>query len=99
MSVDGVSISSGGGPVLVRLSMELALAVNDYNSGITSNLDDVNKLTLAYLAAVKNALESGKIQEEEMLEYFSLVGQSWGSIQPRFKNEYLPESEGSGFKK
>jgi hypothetical protein len=80
---------------IVRLGMELALAVNDYNSRITDNLTEVSKLTLAYLAAVNVALEEGRIQEEEVPEYFSLVGQSWGSIQARFENEYIPESSGS----
>ena len=75
--------------------MELALAVNDYNSQITDTLMEINKLTLAYLAAVKQALEDGEIPEEEVSEYFSLVGQSWGSIQPRFKNEYLPQESGA----
>lgn len=88
-------MSKKEGPILVRLSMELALAVNDYNSGITETLDDVSKLTLAYLSAVKDALEEKTIKEEDVPEYFALVGQSWGSIRARFKNEYLPEESDS----
>lgn len=75
---------------MVRLGMELALAVNDYNSGITKNLDEVSKLTLAYLAAVKLCLEEGSVKEEDVSDYFALVGQSWGSVQPKFENEYMP---------
>ena len=71
--------------------MELALAVNDYNSKITETLDDVQKLTIAYLTTVKLAIREGEINSHEVNDYFSLVGQSWGSIQPRFENEFLEE--------
>jgi hypothetical protein len=42
---------------------------------------------------VKEAVHLGKIGEEELQEYFALVGQSWASIQPRFLNEYTCEKE------
>jgi len=74
---------------LVRLGVELGLAVNDYNSALTNNLDEVSKLTLAYLAAVKLCEEQGTITSKEIRNYFALIGQSWGSIQPRFDNEHL----------
>jgi len=76
---------------LVRLGVELGLAVNDYNSSLTENLDEVSKLTLAYLAAIKMAEKAGVITSKEIRSYFALVGQSWGSIQPRFDNEHLEE--------
>jgi hypothetical protein len=76
---------------LVRLGVELGLAVNDYNSSLTNNLDEVSKLTLAYLAAIKLAEKAGVITSKEIRNYFALVGQSWGSIQPRFDNEHLEE--------
>ena len=71
--------------------MELALAVNDYNSKITETLDDVQKLTIAYLTTVKLAIREGEVSSREVNDYFALVGQSWGSIQPRFENEFLEE--------
>ncbi len=74
---------------ITRLGMELALAVNDYNSNITEVLDDVQKLTIAYLTAVKLALSEGVISNHQVNDYFALVGQSWGSIRSRFENEYL----------
>ncbi len=74
---------------IVRLGMELALAVNDYNSRQTEAVDAVVKLTLAYLEAVKKAVTEGHIPAEEVNDYFSLVGQSWASIQARFENEFL----------
>ena len=76
---------------LVRLGVELGLAVNDYNAGLTENLEEVNKITLAYLAAIKVALKEGVITSKEIRNYFALVGQSWGSIQARFENEYVTE--------
>ena len=76
---------------LSRLGVELGLAVNDYNANLTENLDEVSKLTLAYLAAIKLAEKAGVITGKEIKSYFSLVGQSWGSIQPRFDNEHLDE--------
>ncbi len=78
---------------IVKLSMELGLAVSEYNSENTESLEEVMKLTLAYLAKVKEAVHLGKIGEEELQEYFALVGQSWASIQPRFLNEYTTEKE------
>jgi hypothetical protein len=71
--------------------MELGLAVNDYNAGLTESLDEINKITLAYLAAIKISLKEGMITNKEIRNYFALVGQSWGSIQARFENEYLSE--------
>ena len=75
--------------------MELALAVNDYNSKITDNLEEVTKLTLAYLSAVKNALNHHIISNEDLNKYFALVGQGWGSIVARFDNEFLPDNTSS----
>ncbi len=80
-------------PRLVRLGMELGLAVSDYNSGSVDNLDDVVKLTLAYLSVVRSmiAKNKGKVPQEVIHELFALVGQSWGSVRGRMKNEYLDE--------
>ncbi len=73
--------------------MELGLAVSEYNSQNTESLEEVMKLTLAYLAKVKEAIHLGKIGESELQEYFALVGQSWASIHMRFLNEYLTEKD------
>ena len=66
---------------IARLSMELGLAVNDYNSGISHTLDDVIKTTLEYLAVVKEVYGEGHIEDDQLTEFFALVGQSWASIQ------------------
>ena len=68
---------------VVRVGMELGLAVNDYNSHATDTYDDIIRATLLYLAKVKEGVKEGKIAEEEIPDYFALVGQSWGSILPR----------------
>lgn len=80
-------------PRLVRLGIELGLAVSDYNSGLVENLDDVVKLTLAYLTVMRTmiARSNGKISQETIHELFALVGQSWGSVRGRMDNEYLQE--------
>jgi hypothetical protein len=71
--------------------MELGLAVSDYNSGSVDNLDDVVKLTLAYLAVMRSMItkQGGKVPQETIHELFALVGQSWGSVRGRMPNEYL----------
>ncbi len=74
---------------LVKLGVELGLSVSDYNSGITDNLDDVVKLTLAYLAVLREGVQVGRLEKDEIQTYFALVGQSWGSVRGRFDNEYL----------
>ena len=76
---------------LVRLGLELGLAVNDYNSGFVANLDEVSKITLAYLTCVKMALKDKIIAAKEIRDYFALIGQTWGSVVPRFENEYLDD--------
>ncbi len=68
--------------------MELGLAVSDYNSHTTDTFDEIIKVSLAYLAKLKEAVREGEIKPDEVSEYFSFVGQSWASIQSRIDNEY-----------
>lgn len=74
---------------IVRLGMELGLAVNDYNSHATDTFDEVIKITLAYIEKVKEGVKSGVIPESEITDYFALIGQSYASILSRIPNEYL----------
>jgi hypothetical protein len=78
---------------VARLSMELALAVSDYNSKINNNLDDVIKATLIYLENVKELFTAGEIDEKQLNEFFALVGQSWASVQGREFDEKIEDSE------
>jgi hypothetical protein len=82
-------------PKIVRLSLELGLAVNDYNAGLVDKLDDVIRTTLQYLAEVKGAYANGLIKEEELGEFFALVGQSWASVHGfhRGKQQVQPEAK------
>ena len=65
---------------LVRLSMELGLAISDYNSKKTETLEEVVKATFEYLGHLKEGVRQQLINEKELNDYFALVGQSWGSI-------------------
>ena len=73
---------------LVRLGMDLGLAVSDYNSKDTDMFDEIIKLSLAYVTKVKQAVVEGQIREDDIADYFALLGASWASIQPRVQNEY-----------
>ena len=68
---------------IVRSSMELGLAVNDYNAGISTGLEDVVRLTLEFLESVKEEYVRKTITQEELNDYFALVGQSWASVQAK----------------
>ena len=73
---------------LVRLGMDLGLAVSDYNSHDTEVFDEIIKLSLAYVSKVKQAVLEGQIREDDIADYFALLGASWASIHPRVQNEY-----------
>jgi hypothetical protein len=73
---------------IVRLGVELGLTINDYNSCVTNSFDDIIKVTLAYIEKVKEGVKEGVIDESEIGDYFSLVGQSWASVISRMPNEF-----------
>ncbi len=81
---------------VARLSMELGLAVNDYNSKVIKTLDEVIKATLIYLDCVKELFNDGLIDEKQLNDFFALVGQSWASVQER---ELVEETVDSASKK
>jgi hypothetical protein len=68
--------------------MDLGLAVSDYNSKDTDVFDEIIKLSLAYVSKVKQAVLEGQVREDDVADYFALLGSSWASIQPRVNNEY-----------
>jgi hypothetical protein len=65
---------------LVRLSMELALSVNEYNSHSTHNVDEIVSLTLLYLSTLKKAVEEKVVHEDEVAEYYAVVGKVWAAV-------------------
>jgi len=68
--------------------LELGLAVNDYNRCQTDNFEEIVKLTLAYLNKVQINVKGGNIPEDELVDYFAIIGQTWAGIIPRINNEY-----------
>jgi hypothetical protein len=74
---------------VVRLGVELGLSINDYNSRVTDNFDDIIKVTFAYIEKLKQCVSEKVIPEAEIGDYFALIGQSWASIQSRIANEYV----------
>lgn len=65
---------------LVHLSMDMALSVNEYNSHATHNVDEIVSLTLLYLSALKKALEEKVVKEEDVAEYYAVVGKVWAAV-------------------
>jgi hypothetical protein len=65
---------------LVNLAIELGLAVNEYNSHIKHNVDDIVRLTIVYLSKVKEAVVCHVIPEDEVPDYFALVGKIWSAV-------------------
>lgn len=68
---------------VIRLGNELGLAVSDYNSQVVNDYSEIIRVTILYLAKVKEAVHEKIVLEEDLPELFALVGQSWGSIIPR----------------
>jgi hypothetical protein len=66
-----------------HLGFELGMAVSEYNSGATSNYDDIIKYTFLYLEEVKKGVADGTIHGDDIADYYILVGQTWASIQAK----------------
>jgi len=65
---------------LVNLGIELGLAVNDYNSHIKHDVDEIVRLTIEYVSKVKEAVTCNVIEESEVPDYFALVGKIWSAV-------------------
>jgi len=65
---------------LVNLGIELGLAVNEYNSHIKHDVDDIVRLTIMYVTKVKEAVTCNVIEEAEVPDYFALVGKIWSAV-------------------
>jgi hypothetical protein len=65
---------------LVNLGIELGLAVNEYNSHVKNNVDDIVRLTIIYVTKVKDAVEHKVIPVQELADYFALVGKVWSAV-------------------
>ena len=81
---------------LVRLGMDLGLAVNEFNSGITNNVGGVVRVTLEYLSKVRDAVKDDVISEDSIGDYFALVGHAWSCLD---ENVYSGSAKGAQDKK
>jgi hypothetical protein len=65
---------------VAQLGFELGMAVSEYNSGRIATYDRIIQYTLLYIKEVKKGISSGSIKEDELPEYYLVIGQAWASI-------------------
>ena len=65
---------------VAQLGFELGMAVSEYNSGRIDTYDRIIEYTLMYIKEVKKGVSSGSIKEDELPEYYLVIGQAWASI-------------------
>jgi len=65
---------------VAQLGFELGMAVSEYNSGRIDSYDTIIRYTLMYIDEVKKGVTALSIKEEELPEYYLVVGQAWASI-------------------
>jgi hypothetical protein len=65
---------------LAQLGFELGMAVSEYNSGRVESYDTIIKYTMLYIQEVKRGISIATIREEELPDYYLVVGQAWASI-------------------
>jgi hypothetical protein len=65
---------------VAQLGFELGMAVSEYNSGRIDSYDRIIEYTLMYIKEVKKGVSSGSIKEDELPEYYLVIGQAWASI-------------------
>jgi hypothetical protein len=65
---------------LAQLGFELGMAVSEYNSGRIDTYDTIIKYTMLYTQEVKRCTTNGIIREEELPDYYLVIGQAWASL-------------------
>jgi len=65
---------------LAQLGFELGMAVSEYNSGRVESYDTIIKYTMLYIHEVKRGISTASIREEELPDYYLVIGQAWASI-------------------
>jgi hypothetical protein len=65
---------------VAQLGFELGMAVSEYNSGRIDSYDRIIEYTRMYIKEVKKGVSSGSIKEDELPEYYLVIGQAWASI-------------------
>jgi len=66
-----------------QIGFELGMAVSDYNNGILQNYDTIIKYTLLYISHVQKGVTNKIIKEEDLGEFYIVIGQAWASIHQR----------------
>jgi hypothetical protein len=72
---------------VAQLGFELGMAVSEYNSGRIDTYDTIIQYTLLYLQEVKKGISTRNIREEELAEYYLVIGQAWASIRQKEENK------------
>ncbi len=65
---------------VAQLGFELGMAVSEYNSGRIDTYDTIIQYTLLYIQEVKKGISARSIKEEDLAEYYLVVGQAWAAI-------------------
>jgi 6,7-dimethyl-8-ribityllumazine synthase len=68
---------------LTRQSLQLGIAVADWNSQLTTSLTQIADATMDYLNCLRQLVRENKIQKEEIPSYTIIVGEAWGALLPR----------------
>jgi hypothetical protein len=68
---------------LTRLSLQLGIAVADWNARLTDSLQDVSHATMDYLNCLRQLVRENKISKEETPSYTTVIGEAWGALIPR----------------
>jgi hypothetical protein len=68
---------------IAQLGFELGMAVSEYNNRRTDTYDSIIKFTLLYIEEVKRGLNNNTISEDELVDYYIVIGQAWASISSR----------------
>jgi 6,7-dimethyl-8-ribityllumazine synthase len=67
---------------LTRLSLQLGIAVADWNANLTTSLTQIAEATMDYLNCLRQLVRENKIQKEEIPSYTAVIGEAWSSLIP-----------------
>jgi hypothetical protein len=68
---------------LTRLSLQLGIAVADWNAKLIDSLQDVSHATMDYLNCLRQLVRENKISKEDTPSYTVIIGDAWASLIPR----------------
>ena len=68
---------------LNRLSLQLGIAVADWNANLTASLSQIAEATMDYLNCLRQLVRENKITKEEIPSYTAIIGEAWGALIPK----------------